>query len=104
MELYTEQLFRTIVEKAWEDDSFKASLVADPVSAIEDMTGESMNIPEGKTVVVEDQTDKATIYLNIPAQASSDDADAMDDMELSDDDLDIIAGGGDPVKPILQSP
>ena len=97
MELNTEQLFQTIVEKAWEDDVFKSALLTNPVSAIEDLTAKSINLPEGKNLAVLDQTDATTVYINIPAKPS------LDDVELSEDDLDIISGGGDPVEPILQS-
>ncbi|AXG69013.1 NHLP leader peptide domain protein [Kordia sp. SMS9] len=96
MELTKEQkLFRTIVEKAWEDDAFKTALIKDPVHAIEALTGEHFDVPEGKTVEVCDQTNSDTIYINISPMPS------LDDMELTDDQLEILAGGGDPL-PVIQ--
>lgn len=96
MKLTKEQkLFKTIVEKAWEDADFKAALQRDPVNAIEALTGERLNIPAGKTMKVYDQTDQTKVYINIPAEPS------MDDMELTDEQLEIVAGGGDPL-PVIQ--
>jgi hypothetical protein len=91
MKLTKEQeLFRTIVQKAWEDDTFKAELKANPLNAIEKLTGKRLNIPEGKTLVVHDQTDASVVYINIPAELD------MDDVELTEEQLEIISGGGDP--------
>lgn len=91
MELTREQkLFQTIIHKAWEDDGFKQSLIDNPINAIENLTGEAIKVPEGKTIIVRDQTDTSKIYLNIPAEPD------MDDMELTEEQLEIIAGGGDP--------
>jgi hypothetical protein len=102
MELNTEKLTKRIIEKAWTDAAFKQALIADPVSAIEELTGEPLSIPEGKKVlVVVDQTDEETYYFNIPAPPLEE---VSEDFELSDEQLDIISGGGDPTKPILQGP
>jgi len=91
MKLTKEQkLFQTVVQKAWEDSAFKTALMADPINAIENLTGKRINVPEGKTLVVRDQTDESVVYINIPAQQS------MDDVELTEEQLEIIAGGGDP--------
>jgi hypothetical protein len=89
MELTKEQkLFETIVVKAWEDAAFKQELISNPLDAIEKLTGTRLNIPAGKKFVVRDQTDASSIYINIPAKAS------MDDMELTEEQLEIVAGGG----------
>ena len=91
MELTKEQkLLQTIVQRAWEDPAFKTALIADPINTIEDFTGKRLNVPQGKTLVVKDQTDESTIYINIPAQNT------IDDMELTEEQLEIVAGGGDP--------
>ncbi len=96
MELTKEQkLFQTIVEKAWEDADFKAALINDPVNAIEALTGVRLHIPEGKTIKVYDQTDENKVYVNIHAEPS------LDDVELTDEQLEIVAGGGDPL-PVIQ--
>ena len=89
MELTKEQkLFQTVVQTAWEDTNFKQELIANPVKAIENLTGETLKVPEGKTIVVRDQTDNSVVYINIPAEQN------MDDMELTEEQLEIIAGGG----------
>ena len=85
-----EVLLNEIIKTAWQDESFKNDLVANPVQAIEALTGKEVNIPEGKTIEVRDQTNDLVIYINIPKEPH------MDDMELNDEQLEIIAGGGEP--------
>lgn len=43
-----QKLYAEIVNKAWEDADFKAKLVANPVAIIEEFTGRTLNLPEGK--------------------------------------------------------
>jgi hypothetical protein len=93
MELTSEQkksqeLLQTIITKAWEDETFKQELITNPIDAIKNATGEQVNLPEGKTLIVKDQTDNATIYINIPAEPT------LESMELNEEQLEIIAGGG----------
>ncbi len=76
---------QTVVNKAWDDASFKTELVADPVSAIESATG--LNVPGDVKIVVNDQTDEDVIYLNIPPKPD------FDNMELTDEQLEQVAGG-----------
>jgi hypothetical protein len=88
MEFTQEQkIYSEIIQKAWEDAEFKKALIANPLEAIENLTGEKLNLPEGKTLVVRDQTDDSTAYINIPAKPKM-------DMELSDEQLEMVAGGG----------
>jgi hypothetical protein len=99
MELTKEQkLFQTLVQKAWEDIDFKKELLANPVDAIENLTGKRVKVPEGKSLVVRDQTDKSVIYINIPAEPN------MDDVELTEEQLEIVAGGGNPTPPVIDDP
>lgn len=92
MEYTKEQkLLQDIIQRAWEDEGFKQELITDPVTAIENLTGKRANLPEGKTVEVSDQTNESVIYINIPAQPNT------EDMELNEEQLEVIAGGGDPV-------
>jgi hypothetical protein len=87
MEFTQEQkMYAEIVQKAWEDADFKKELVANPVAAIEKLTGKKLNLPEGKTLVVRDQTDESTVYINIPAKAEV-------DAELNEEQLEAVAGG-----------
>ena len=82
-----QQLFQQVINEAWENETFKAELMASPVVAIEKLTGEKLNIPEGKTLVVRDQTNEETVYINIPA------APDMEDVELDETQLEAVAGG-----------
>ena len=85
-------LFQQVIQEAWGNETFKKELVSNPVTAIEKLTGQKLNIPEGKTLVVRDQTNEETVYINIPAQ--------QDDVELNDEQLEAVAGGiGAPVFP-----
>lgn len=90
-----QQLLQTIINKAWEDNTFKQELISRPIQAIESLTGEKVNLPKGKKLVVRDQTDESVIYVNIPGQSN------MDDVELNEEQLEIIAGGGKPIDPVL---
>ena len=98
MKLIKEQeLFQKIVQKAWDDTSFMQELIANPIKAIEKLTGKPSNFPKNKTLVVRDQTDSSTVYINIPKQKN------MDDVELTEDQLEIVAGGGS-IPPDLSDP
>ena len=85
------KVMNELIGKCWEDESFKAKLVADPIKTIESFTGKSTNIPEGKRLVVVDQTDNAdTIYFNIPAKPKVSD---FDNVELTNEQLEMVTGG-----------
>ncbi|RSK47562.1 NHLP leader peptide family natural product precursor [Hymenobacter rigui] len=58
----SQSVYAEIVQKAWEDPQFKSELLANPTQAIEKATGHKFNLPEGKTLVVRDQTDESTVY------------------------------------------
>lgn len=89
MEITQEQkLYAEIVQKAWEDADFKRELVVNPVATIEKLIGKKLNLPEGKTLVVRDQTDESAIYINIPVAASH-----STDKQLSEEQLEAVAGG-----------
>ncbi len=88
MEFTKEQEFlQEVVQKAWEDTAFKEELVSNPVAAIEKLTGKKVQLSEGKTLVVRDQTDESTVYINIPAEQK------MEDVELNEKQLEAVAGG-----------
>jgi len=96
MEITKEQkLLQEVIQKAWEDETFKEELKTNPIAAIERLTGVKLNIPEGKDLVVRDQTDESTVYINIPAEKK------MEDVELNEEQLELVSGGaglsfGDP--------
>lgn len=82
-----QQLFQNVISKAWEDEDFKAALVANPAKAIEKLTGSNIKLPKGKTLTVVDQTDESLIYINIPVKPN------LEDMELNEEQLELVAGG-----------
>lgn len=88
MEDKKQQVIQAVVSKAWEDDNFKKELVANPMEVIEKLTGVKVILPEGKELVVVDQTDKFKVYINIPSEPE------MESMELTEEQLEAIAGGG----------
>lgn len=88
METTQEQkLYAEIVQKAWENAEFKKELIANPVAAIEQFTGKKLNLPEGKSFVVRDQTDASAVYINIPAKSN------YDNVELNAEQLETVSGG-----------
>jgi hypothetical protein len=87
MEQRKQEIIQTVISKAWEDSNFRKELIADPVTAIEKLTGVKIVLPEGKTLVIADQTDKAKVFVNIPAEPE------MENMELTEEQLESIAGG-----------
>ncbi|MBL4605174.1 MAG: NHLP leader peptide family RiPP precursor [Flavobacteriaceae bacterium] len=94
----SQELLQKILHKAWENEVFKKELLVNPIDAIEKATGERVNLPKGKTLVVRDQTDTSIIYINIPAESS------LEDMELNEEQLEAIAGGGGIVWPTIILP
>jgi len=76
-----------IIAKCWEDETFKQQLINNPVETIENFTGNSLNLPEGAKLVVNDQTDPTFVHFNIPAKPN------MDDVELNEQELEVVAGG-----------
>ena len=82
-----QEMYQKLVQKAWSDLNFKEKLLTEPLEAIKLFTGNSENFPENVAVVVEDQTDDSKIYLNIPKKLD------LDNFELTDEELEIIAGG-----------
>jgi len=94
-----QKILGAIVKKAWEDPTFKSNLITRPVATIESFLGHPIHLPEGKNIAFVDQTDSSTIFINIPAEPN------MDDIELNEEQLDIVAGGdGDITPPIIIKP
>lgn len=90
MEITAEQkLLGQVLQKAWENNQFKSELIANPLEAIEEFTGEKLILPQGQKLVVKDQSDESTIYLNIPRKVDT------ENLELTDEQLEMVAGGTD---------
>jgi len=81
-----EQVLSQVIAKCWQDDSFKSRLVNAPIDAIRELDP-SFSIPEGKTLVVRDQTNESTLYINIPPVAD------VSDVEMTEAELEVVAGG-----------
>lgn len=78
----------TAMAKAWESESFKNELMASPRKAIESVTGRKLNIKEDVNFIVTDQSAPSTFYFNLQSKPE------LDNIELSEDQLELVAGGG----------
>ncbi|MEL6626810.1 MAG: NHLP leader peptide family RiPP precursor [Bacteroidota bacterium] len=88
MELTKNQkIIAQLLEKSWDDPNFRQNLIEKPEATIQQATGASLDIPEGRTLKVVDQTDDSYVYLNLPPRPD------MDEVELTDTQLELIAGG-----------
>ena len=77
-----------LIIKSFEDETFRQDLVSDPKKVIEKETGKK--IPEGIEIrVIEEEPNSVTIVL--PGKLS----DSETTEELSDDNLEKVAGGLD---------
>ena len=70
-----------IVAKAWQDPAFKTRLIQDPKAVVEEVTGEKL--PMDMKVAIMEET-RTSVCLILPRNP---------DEELSDNDLEKIAGG-----------
>lgn len=83
MDQERQQLEQKLIEKAWTDEKFRSELIATPKEVIERLIGQGL--PQNlKIEVVEETAD--TLYLRIPVSPD----------ELSDTELDLVAGGAPP--------
>lgn len=71
--------FAKVIAKSWGDDDFRARLLADPASVL---AAEGISAPEGVRFEVVENTDDVS-YIVLPTRPA----------ELSDDELDSVAGG-----------
>ena len=88
MERINDQFFlQKLAKKAKEDADFKKNLLENPIVGIETFLGHRVTLPKGWKIVVVDQTDPSTIFINLPYTQST------EDVELSEEQLDIVSGG-----------
>lgn len=85
-----EELIKILANKARESAAFKDQLMKNPITTIEKVTGKELSNLD-KKIIVEDQSDNSIIYFNIPARIS------LDELELTEEQLEMIAGGATPV-------
>jgi len=77
-----QKLIDQVRAKAWVDKGFRKVLIANPKKAIEELF--NITLPEKLSInIMEEKPDSVTIIL--PAQ--------LNEAELSDDQLDAVAGG-----------
>ncbi|WP_269236237.1 class IIb bacteriocin, lactobin A/cerein 7B family [Flavobacterium flavigenum] len=88
MEITLEQKLNSqVVQKAWEDKQYMNELIANPVEAIEKLTGHKISLPKGQKLVVVDQSDASTVYFNVPRKLD------INSLELTEEQLEQVAGG-----------
>lgn len=87
-----QEVLYNVLQEAWKDPEFRKRLVQNPVEEIERLTGARIVLPEGKTLVVNDQTDTSKFFLNIPTHP--------DDIDLTESQLDAMTGGAKLYSPI----
>lgn len=88
-----ESLIKNLLEKVWESPEFKEQLINNPSKTMGNFIGRELDckLPNGKELVVVDQSDESKYYLNIPVNPRL-------NFELSEQELDMVAGGGCSVK------
>jgi|SRR5215212_890032 len=77
-----------IIQRSLEDEDFRRRLLEDPRAAVEEELG--TRLPEGVQVQAVEETAE-TIYLVLPSASP-----LGGDEELSDQDLEAVAGGAEP--------
>jgi hypothetical protein len=85
-----DQTIVQLIAKAWTDPGFKASLLADPIPVL---AAEGIAVPPGITVRILENTEQVVNFV-LPQPPVS--------HELSDEDLEKVAGGGQVQTPELQ--
>lgn len=86
----SKEFIQKLTQKAWESEDFKNRLINNPVAALEEISGKDLSGLKSKKIVVSDQTNKETIYINIPAKPN------INELELTEEQLEQVAGGFTP--------
>ena len=81
------EMERRLVQRSLEEDAFRRRLLSDPKAAVEEELG--TQLPEDVRVVAVEETAE-TIYLVLPSASP-----VGEGVELSDRDLEAVAGGWD---------
>ncbi len=83
-----QEMERRLIERSLRDDTFRQQLLTNPKAAMEQELG--TRLPEEVRVVAVEET-ADTIYLVLPFRSTDD----LEVGELSDRDLEAVAGGWD---------
>jgi Nitrile hydratase, alpha chain len=84
------EMERRLLQRSLEDDAFRQRLLEDPKAAVEQELG--TRLPEDVRVVAVEETAE-TIYLVLPFRSTE----GQEVEELSDGELEAVAGGADTV-------
>ncbi|MEL6626809.1 MAG: NHLP leader peptide family RiPP precursor [Bacteroidota bacterium] len=82
-------LVTPLVERAYEDAAFKQEFIANPEAVILRETGTEVDLPEKCEFVVIDKSNPFALYVTLPVNEEM--------LELTDEELELVAGGGDNV-------
>lgn len=82
---FQKNMVNDLISKSYNDSNFKKEFISNPEKVIE--SSYNVKVQEGIKLVVEDQSDKNTIFLNIPRKIE------IDDLGLTDEELEKVAGG-----------
>ena len=85
MEMSRQEMAALIVQRAWKDEAFRSEFLADAKGTIEKYSGEKL--PDDLRVLAHPE-DVQTVHFVIPPKPMNVD-------ELSDEDLEKVAGGVD---------
>lgn len=86
-------IINELVMRSMNDPEFKKKFMDNPKKVIE--TSYQFEVYDNVKLVVEDQSDENVIYLNIPRKPN------LDEIELTDDELEKVSGGGTPAAILL---
>ena len=88
MEMTRQDLENKLITRVWEDEAFKAELKNNPHAVIQrELEALGITLPEGVTISVHEET-PSQVHLVLPPNPV-----AAAEAELSDADLDLVAGG-----------
>ncbi len=84
----TQEVLAKVLQEACTNKEFKKELIENPLISIEKFIGRKLELKDGFKMKVVDQSEKKTIYLNIPSVPN------LENTELSEAQLEMVAAGG----------
>jgi hypothetical protein len=89
------ELVRAVILKALKDASYKERLVNNPMDAIKELYPD-FYVGGNKKLVVVDQSDKDTYFVNVSHLSYILFDGDLDEFELTEEELEMVAGGATP--------